>query len=212
MKRVRVKICGITIKEQALAIAALNVDALGFILYQKSPRYIKPNKIRSIINVLPPFVKTVGVFVNESIADLTEIMLQSGLDLAQLSGDESPDYCRQLPENGISWIRSFRIRDPADLDQTALFPANYILLDAWSDKDFGGTGKTFDWHIIDQLPDRYEIILAGGINLENVEKAIKSVQPYGIDVSSGVEESPGVKSIEKVKALLKRIRMSEEQK
>ncbi|MBT3225938.1 MAG: phosphoribosylanthranilate isomerase [Deltaproteobacteria bacterium] len=212
MKRVRVKICGITIKEQALAIAALNVDALGFILYQKSPRYIKPNKIRSIINVLPPFVKTVGVFVNESIADLTEIMLQSGLDLAQLSGDESPDYCRQLTENGISWIRSFRIRDPADLDQTALFPANYILLDAWSDKDFGGTGKTFDWHIIDQLPDRYEIILAGGINLENVEKAIKSVQPYGIDVSSGVEESPGVKSIEKVKALLKRIRMSEEQK
>jgi len=157
-------------------------------------------------------VKTVGVFVNESIADLTEIMLQSGLDLAQLSGDESPDYCRQLTENGISWIRSFRIRDPADLDQTALFPANYILLDAWSDKDFGGTGKTFDWHIIDQLPDRYEIILAGGINLENVEKAIKSVQPYGIDVSSGVEESPGVKSIEKVKALLKRIRMSEEQK
>ena len=212
MKRVRVKICGITIKEQALAIAALNVDALGFILYQKSPRYIKPNKIRSIINVLPPFVKTVGVFVNESIADLTEIMLQSGLDLAQLSGDESPDYCRQLTENGISWIRSFRIRDPADLDQTALFPANYILLYAWSDKDFGGTGKTFDWHIIDQLPDRYEIILAGGINLENVEKAIKSVQPYGIDVSSGVEESPGVKSIEKVKALLKRIRMSEEQK
>ena len=212
MKRVRVKICGITIKEQALAIAALNVDALGFILYQKSPRYIKPNKIRSIINVLPPFVKTVGVFVNESIADLTEIMLQSGLDLAQLSGDESPDYCRQLTENGISWIRSFRIRDPADLDQTALFPANYILLDAWSDKDFGGTGKTFDWHIIDQLPDRYEIILAGGINIENVEKAIKSVQPYGIDVSSGVEESPGVKSIEKVKALLKRIRMSEEQK
>ncbi len=96
MKRVRVKICGITLIEQAIEIAALNIDALGFILYKKSPRYIKPDKIRPIISALPPFVKTVGVFVNESIENLTKIMQQSGLDLAQLSGDESPDYCHQL--------------------------------------------------------------------------------------------------------------------
>jgi phosphoribosylanthranilate isomerase len=209
MKRVQVKICGITIMEQATAIAAQNVDALGFILYKKSPRYIKPDKIRSIISVLPPFVKTVGVFVNESLENLIEIMLQSGLDLAQLSGDESPEYCRQLTEKRINWIRSFRIRDSADLEQTTLFQNNFILLDAWSDEAFGGTGKTFDWDMIDKLPNRFEIILAGGINIENVANAIETIQPYGIDISSGVEEAPGIKSIEMVKALMKRIQMSE---
>ncbi len=209
MKRVRVKICGITLIEQATAIAALNVDALGFILYKNSPRYIKPAKIRPIISALPPFVKTVGVFVNESIDNLIKIMLLSGLDLAQLSGDESPDYCRQLTEKSINWIRSFRIRDSADLEQTALFQTNFILLDAWSDDAFGGTGKTFDWEMIDKLPNRFEIILAGGINIDNVTNAIKTVQPYGIDISSGVEEAPGIKSIEMVKALLEQIQLSE---
>jgi len=209
MKRVRVKICGITHIEQAKTIAALNVDALGFILYKKSPRSVTEEKIRSIISALPPFVKTVGVFVNEPLENLHDIMLRTGLDLAQLSGDESPAYCQQLTEKRINWIRSFRIKDLADLEETALFQANFILLDAWSDSAFGGTGKTFDWAIIDKLPQRFEIILAGGININNVEKAIKTVRPYGIDISSSVEEAPGIKSIEMVKALLKRIEMSE---
>ena len=209
MKRVRVKICGITIPEQATAIAALNIDALGFILYKESPRYIKPDKIRSIINILPPFVKTVGVFVNESLENLRKIMLETGLDLAQLSGDESSNYCRQLSELGINWIRAFRIRNSADLEQTSHFQTNFVLLDAWSDDAFGGTGKTFSWDLIDKLPNRFEIILAGGITIDNVANAIKTVQPYGIDISSGVEESPGIKSIEMVKTLLKQIKMSE---
>ncbi|NQU63694.1 MAG: phosphoribosylanthranilate isomerase [SAR324 cluster bacterium] len=211
MKRVRVKICGITLKSEALAIAALNVDALGFILYPKSPRYIAPDKIRSIVNVLPPFTKTVGVFVNEPIEKLSDIMLRSRLDLAQLSGDESPEYCQQLNNNGVNWIRSFRIRAPADLDQIHLFSTGYILLDAWSDMAYGGTGRTFDWNIIQQLPSRFETILAGGINIDNVEKAIKDVQPYGLDISSGVEEAPGIKSLEMLMALLNRIQWSEDQ-
>lgn len=211
MNRIRVKICGITNKKQALAISALNVDALGFILYPLSPRYISPENVRSIVHVLPPFTKTVGVFVNEPAANLKAVMLQSGLDLAQLSGDESPDYCRQLTNNGVAWIRSFRIRSPADLEQISLFSNDYILLDTWSDKVFGGTGKAFDWNFIQQLPDRFKIILAGGINIDNAEKAIKDIQPYGLDISSGVEEAPGIKSVEMVKTLLSRIRMSEKQ-
>jgi phosphoribosylanthranilate isomerase len=209
MKRVRVKICGITDIEQAKTIAALNVDALGFILYKKSPRYVTAEKTRSIIHALPPFVKTVGVFVNEPLENLNEIMVQTGLDLAQLSGDESPAYCQQLNEKRINWIRSFRIKDSADLEETALFQANFILLDAWSDSAFGGTGKTFEWAILDTLPPHFQVILAGGININNVEKAIKTVRPYGIDISSSVEEAPGIKSIKKVKALLKRIELLE---
>jgi len=206
MKRVKVKICGITSREQALAIAALDVDALGFVLYQKSPRYIAPEKIQSIVQGLPPFTKSVGVFVNEPLENLIAVMQKSGLDVAQLSGDESVDYCQRLTQNNVSWLRSFRIREPSDIDPIGLFPARYILLDAWSDNAYGGTGKTFDWNLVHRLSGQFEIILAGGINAENAEMAIRKVQPYGLDISSGVEDAPGIKSLDRVKILLDRIR------
>lgn len=205
MKRIHIKICGITQIKQATAISQLGVDALGFILYPGSPRYIPPLQIRGIINTLPPFLKTVGVFVNEPVDSMVDIMQQSGLDLAQLSGDESVTTCQQLTEKGINWIPTIRIRGAKDLDAVDFYPGRHILLDAWSKDAYGGTGKAFDWQTLDRVQDRSKIILAGGINAENVQNAIKTVRPYGLDVSSGVEESPGVKSLDKIKALLENI-------
>ncbi len=205
MKQVRIKICGITQIEQAIAISQLRVDALGFILYPGSPRYISPEKIRKIVEALPPFIKTVGVFVNEPVDSLVAIMQSSGLDLAQLSGNESVTYCHQLTDKGINWIQSFRIRGIEDLDEISMYPGRYILLDAWSKGAYGGTGKTFDWNMLDQIQDRSRIVLAGGLNADNVETAIREVKPCSLDISSGVEESPGVKSMEKIITLLDRM-------
>ncbi|MCP4751787.1 MAG: phosphoribosylanthranilate isomerase [Proteobacteria bacterium] len=207
MKRAKIKICGLTIKEQAVEIAAFGVDALGFILYPPSPRYIEPEKIRTILVDLPPLVKTLGVFVDEPLAKVVETIRRTGLDTAQLSGAESPEYCLSLTEQGISWIKSFRVRDNLDESLLNRYPTRYFLLDAWSEKEYGGTGKTFDWNIADGIDKKYEIILAGGITVDNVDKAIRQIRPYGIDVSSGVETSPGIKSLEKVAQLMDRIRV-----
>jgi phosphoribosylanthranilate isomerase len=206
MSRIHVKICGITLPEQAVAISDLDVDALGFILYPKSPRFIDPGRIASIVETLPPFIKTVGVFVDKPVASLVDNMARSRLDIAQLSGSESEAYGRELTEAGINWIRALRIRSSSDLEQISLYQNRYFLLDAWSKDAYGGTGQTFDWKILEQIHDTKKIILAGGINAENVEQAIKDVNPYGLDISSGVEKSAGVKSIELVRSLLGRIR------
>jgi len=206
MSRIYVKICGITLPEQAVAISHLDVDALGFILYPKSPRYIDPGRIASIVESLPPFIKTVGVFVDEPVASLVESMAESRLDIAQLLGSDSEAYDRELTEAGINWIRSLRIRSSSDLEQISHYRNRYFLLDAWSKDAYGGTGQTFDWKMLEQIHDTKKIILAGGINAENVEQAIKDVNPYGLDISSGVETSPGVKSMELIRSLLGRIR------
>lgn len=205
MKQVQVKICGITLQEQAIAISHLGVDALGFILYPKSPRYLAPEKIREIVKSLPPFIKTVGVFVNETAADMSDLVRASGVDLAQLSGDEPPETCRQLTELGINWIKALRVKEAADIKRVKEYPGSHFLLDAWSDDEYGGTGKTFDWGILEEMPERSGIVLAGGLNADNVQQAIRDVQPYGLDISSGVEESPGIKAIDKVQLLMKRI-------
>lgn len=202
----KVKICGITTKEQGIKIAEFGADALGFILYPKSPRYITPKEVFDIVQYLPPFTKTVGVFVNESIDDLTSIMKESRLDVAQLSGDESSEYCFELTKKGVNWLKCIRVKDKADLQAINAYHSNYILLDAWSKEEYGGTGKSFDWSLIQPERNEFKTILAGGISVDNVQEAIKAVRPYGIDVSSGVEERPGVKSLEKVKALLAKLR------
>ena len=200
----RVKICGITQIEQAVAISQMRVDALGFILYPKSPRYIAPDKIKPIINALPPFTKTVGVFVNEPAEVIENIMKVAGLDVAQLSGDEPPETFQELTVKGVNWIKTVRIRKEEDLQQLSQsqYSNHYLLLDAWSKEAYGGTGKTLDWDRLNLLQDRSRIILAGGLNAENIATAIRKVRPYGVDLSSGVEISPGIKSISKVKALL----------
>lgn len=205
MKPIRVKICGITQKDQAKAICEMGADALGFILYKNSPRYIQPEQIREIIRDLPPFVKTVGVFVNEPATSIAKKMAVAGLDIAQLSGDETIEDCHQLNDLNIKWLQAFRIRDNADLKQVENYPGRYLLLDAWSKDIYGGTGHTFDWKLIEELPDRSRIILAGGLNPENIGVAVRTAKPCAIDVSSGVEVAPGIKSLEKVRLLFHRI-------
>lgn len=206
MRRVKVKICGITLKEQALEIASLAVDAMGFVLYPASPRYVNPETVGDILKELPPFLKTVGVFVDEVLEKLVEITRKTGLDLVQLNGNESPKYCNLLTLQGISWIKVFRIKDSLDEHAWSIYPSRYFLLDAWSVKDYGGTGKTFSWDLAAEASKNYQIILAGGINSDNIENAISQVKPYGIDVSSGVETAPGIKSIKKINQLLANIK------
>ena len=199
MKIPKLKICGITIKEQAIAIANMGVDALGFILYQKSPRYVHPEAIKQIVFDLPPFIKTVGVFVNETVDTVKSMMDCTGLDLVQLSGDESKDYCESLTNLSIPWIKGFRVKNQDSIKEMSSFNNHFLLLDAWSDDEYGGTGQVFDWSLLKNgTIESQKLVLAGGINASNVRKAIDHVQPYAIDVSSGVEEKPGIKSIEKV--------------
>lgn len=202
----KIKICGLTKIEQAVEIAELGVDALGFILYPPSPRYIEPAGITKILRSLPPLVKTVGVFVNEPVESLKTIMSDTGLELAQLSGDESPEYCQTLTEMGIRWIKAIRVKDRSSLDLMEAYPSSDFLVDAWSKTEYGGTGETFDWNLLKELTGNYRIILAGGLNEKNVGAAVEKVNPYAVDLSSGVEIEPGVKSIEKVRALIKSLR------
>ncbi len=199
MRTPKLKICGITIKEQGKAIAELGADALGFVLYPKSPRYITPEDIKQIVFDLPPFVKTVGVFVNETVDTVATLMKRTGLDLVQLSGDESKEYCDSLSSLSIPWIKGFRMKDETSIAQLSSFQNRYLLLDAWSDDEYGGTGQVFDWTLLKHgMIDNQKLVLAGGINATNVKKAIDQFKPYAIDISSGVEEKPGVKSLEKV--------------
>lgn len=202
MNHTKVKICGLTQVEQAIQISEMGVDALGFILYPPSPRYIEPAAIKKIIDKIPPLVKTVGVFVNESVESLKSMMDHAGLDLAQLSGDESPSYCQSLSDLGIRWIKAIRVKDQSSIDLIKTYPTKDFLVDAWSKTEYGGTGETFDWGLIKQLSGDYRLTLAGGLNERNVQEAIDQVQPYAVDVSSGVEIKPGVKSISKVRTLL----------
>jgi phosphoribosylanthranilate isomerase len=205
MTRPKIKICGITTVNQAKQIAAMEVNALGFILYKKSPRYIAPTKVKEILQRLSPLIKSVGVFVDEPIEKISNIYQTSGLDTVQLSGGETPEYCQELSQRGVSWIKSFRIKNDVDEEELERYGREYILLDAWSADEFGGTGKTFDWKLIENLQQKFKIILAGGINPNNVAKAVRLLEPYAIDVSSGVETSPGVKSLDKIEQLITRV-------
>jgi len=205
MRRTKIKICGITQKDQALQIGSMEIDAMGFVLYPPSPRFIEPEKLKQIIPELPPFLKTIGVFVNESIESLISIVRKTGLDMVQLSGDETPEYCVALTLKGISWIKGIRVESEIDFHLLNTFNSNYFLLDAWSEKEYGGTGKTLDWDKIKERKDSKQIILAGGLKPNNVKEAIQKVRPYAIDVSSGVEIEPGIKSLAKVERLIQEI-------
>lgn len=200
-----IKICGLTQKKQALEIARLGINAMGFILYPPSPRFIALDILQSITSELPPFCKSVGVFVNKPINDLITLFHQSGLELAQLHGEETPEYCNELSNQGVSWIKTIRLKSRDDLKKIDDYSGDQFLLDAWSQNEYGGTGKTIDWSLAKEATLRADIILAGGITPKNISEAIKEVAPYGIDVSSGVEISPGVKSMDKVVQLLNQI-------
>jgi len=196
---VSIKICGITNLEDALLAAELGADALGFIFYPPSPRSIEPDAARDIIAKLPPFVSTVGVFVDEDAALIKELAASVGLDWLQLHGKETPEYCRTL---GRRVIKSFRIRDENSLASLAAYrgAVQAMLLDTYKKGQVGGTGETFDWDLARRARQYGPIILAGGLTPENVAQAIAIAQPQAVDVASGVEAAPGKKDPEKLRA------------
>ncbi len=187
---VKVKICGITILEDALMAVEAGADALGFVFFQGSSRFISPAQAATIISRLPPFVQTVGLFVNEELTVVNAIADRCGLDIVQLHGEESPDYCRAITRRVI---KAFRVKDAHSLDNMAEYHVAACLLDAWSPAAHGGTGTTFNWEIAAHAAASRSIILAGGLTPENVVEAITAVKPYAVDVSSGVESAPGKK-------------------
>jgi phosphoribosylanthranilate isomerase len=195
---VRIKICGITNLEDALLATELGADALGFIFYPKSPRYVAPDTAREIIALLPPLVTSVGVFVDENVTVVQDLAAQVGLDWVQLHGQESPDYCRSL---GRRVIKGFRIKDESSLKDLEPFrgAVQAVLLDTYKKGQVGGTGETFDWLLAREAKQYGQIILAGGLTPENVAQAIKVAQPQAVDTASGTEAAPGKKDPEKLR-------------
>lgn len=200
----RIKICGITGLSDALAAVQAGADALGFVFYPKSPRHIFPDDAARIIKKLPPFLQVVGLFVNEPPEVVNQVSRRCQLGLVQLHGDESPEYCRKIDQRVI---RAFRIRDRDDLKQIAEYRNCGTLLDAWCSAAYGGTGKSFNWGVAaEAVSSGQQVILAGGLTPENVAEAIRQVKPYAVDVSSGVESSPGVKDPEKMLTFIRAAR------
>jgi phosphoribosylanthranilate isomerase len=233
-----IKICGITNKEDALGVASLGANALGFILSTDSARKIKPEKAKEIILAIKDkfkkdkftkdkFIKDkfinmqnkmgpsfVGVFVNENISKVTEIAGELDLDYIQLSGDEALDYLKKIKrhDKNIKLIKTIRVKGK---DYASIFTAlskqmlefkkaaDFFLLDTFKDNIYGGTGESFSWELVKELSREYPLILAGGLDCENVAEAIQTVKPFGIDASSKLEISPGKKDIKKVEIFIR---------
>jgi phosphoribosylanthranilate isomerase len=194
----RVKICGITNKEDALMAADLGADALGFIFAKGSPRTITPDMARNIIDELPPFTVPVGVFVDSPVEEILSIIEHTGIGCVQLHGNESPSECTKI---NVPVIKAFRVHEHFQADTLLQFSAAAYLLDTYVEGVAGGTGKTFDWNTAVTAKTYGRIILAGGLTPENINGAITKVRPYGIDISSGVESVPGKKDKRKLQQL-----------
>ena len=212
-QRVRVKICGTTRLDDALCAVQAGVDALGFIFFAKSPRNIESDAARAIIAQLPPFVDTVGVFVNEEQEKLQKIVKNCALNTVQLHGQESPEYCRTLAQvlPSCRLLKAFRVgpqTTAADIAPYADCVQGY-LLDTFQKDAVGGTGQAFDWALIERLQLSRPLLLAGGLDCDNVSLAIQQVRPYGLDANSGLEDAPGIKNHQKVQTFLRLVRESE---
>lgn len=205
MADTKIKFCGITNKEDALFAAALNVDMLGFVFYKNSRRCVDTKTAKDIINELPPFVAKVGVFVDEDKARVVEMAEECSLDILQFHGRERPDYCAGFKDS-YKVIKAFRIKGADSLKQINDYDVDYYMLDAYSQKKIGGTGKNFDWKIAQNFELLKPVILSGGLTPENVADAIRILSPYGVDVSSGIERSPGRKDPVLMKKFVERVR------
>ncbi|KJS27041.1 MAG: phosphoribosylanthranilate isomerase [Gammaproteobacteria bacterium] len=204
MSVVRSKICGITRVDDALTAAKAGADAIGLVFYAKSPRAVDVRQAREIVAALPPFVTTVGLFVNASRCEINEILDAVPLDMLQFHGDETPAQCEGFHR---PWFKALRVGNGEDIEaQVARYAnASGILLDTFVAGVPGGTGERFDWSLIPAALAK-PLILAGGLTAENVQQAIAQVRPYAVDVSGGVEASKGVKDASKVMAFVGRVR------
>ncbi len=200
----RIKICGITRVEDALAAAQLGAHAIGLVFFAGSPRAVTPQQARDIIAALPPFVVPVGLFVNVDAQTVRAAIAAAPVQLLQFHGDETPQYCASF---GLPYLRAVRVKQDVDLLQYAreFHTACGLLLDAYVDGVHGGTGATFDWSLIPRdLP--VPVVLSGGLHAENVAEAVRRVRPWAVDVSSGVESAKGIKDVRKMEAFMTGVR------
>ncbi|HAX46113.1 MAG TPA: phosphoribosylanthranilate isomerase [Nitrospina sp.] len=200
--RVRVKICGTTSLKDALLAVESGADAVGFIFYKESPRNISQKDVKEIVAQLPPFVESIGVFVNETSDKINRIAEQCRLTAVQLHGEESPAFCRRIKRRVV---KAVRVKDAESLKGMSDFDVSGFLLDAYNEESRGGTGRVFDWNLALRAKKQGPVIIAGGLNPYNVYTAIHRVKPYGVDVCSGVEKSPGVKDPEKISEFIKAV-------
>ena len=207
--RTRIKICGITNAGDAAAAVAAGADALGFIFAEQSPRKVEVETAREVVATLPPFVDAVGVFVNEDPSVVKEIAQYCGLSMVQLHGRESADYCRGLGVRSI--IKTFAIHNGTDGGQFAAYAgaAQGFLLDTYHEKMAGGSGKVFDWNLVEGFDIPGPVILAGGLSPDNVYDAVMRVRPFAVDANSGVEREPGLKDPERIRALAAEVRRAD---
>lgn len=201
----RIKICGITNLEDALEAARLGVDMLGFIFYPKSKRYILPEKAFGVAKKLPPHIARVGVFVDEKRKDVLKAARSAMIDILQFHGDETPEYCDGF-NSGFKVIKAFRLKNKEDLSRINEYNVDFYLFDTYMPDIIGGTGKVFDRGIIKELKFSKPVILSGGLTPDNVEDAIRQIAPYGVDISSGLEISPGKKDAGAMKRFVENVR------
>lgn len=199
----RIKICGTTNLDDALIAVEAGADALGFIFVPNTPRYLHPDEAAKIIDELPPFITTVGLFVNAEQKEIDTIANNCSLDAIQLHGEEPPELCVTLNRRVV---KAFRVKDESSLSRLHDYHVRAYLLDTYVKGTMGGTGKVFDWNLAVKAKQYGRIILAGGLNPDNIASAILQVRPYGVDVSSGVEVSPGRKDPAKIKAFIGAVR------
>ena len=195
---IHVKICGITSFNDAIMATNYGASALGFIFYEKSPRYINPEILKTWISNVPSSIKKVGVFVNKDVDKVNKIAEELNLGMVQLHGDESPEYCNQMIR---PVIKVFRVNKKFDSIRLKNYQVATFLFDTYNKENHGGTGESFDWQSILQLNTETPVILSGGLNADNVLEGIEVVKPSAVDVNSGVETAPGKKDEEKIKNL-----------
>lgn len=200
------KICGVTTVDDAIMVADAGANAIGLNFAPESPRCVSMEQAKEIAAALEGRVELVGVFVDASIEDLLTKSREIGLKWVQLHGDESPDRLTELTETAISNYKALGIGDASDVEKAASFPGKRLLVDTKVEGVKGGSGKTFDWSLLEPLKGERQLILAGGLNPGNVAEAVKTVRPFGVDTASGVESSVGKKSPKKVRDFIEKAR------
>lgn len=206
--RTRIKICGITRPQDAAAAVDAGADALGFIFWAPSPRYIAPDRARELVRLAGPYVTTVGVFVNPARDEVLRAIDQAGITLLQFHGDETPDFCAGF---GTPYVKAFKPAREGDLLESAMRYAAAAgwLFDAWDERQVGGTGETFDWGLIPAGLAR-PLILSGGLTVQNIGAAVSRIRPHAVDVSSGVETAKGIKDAAKIAAFVQGVRNADQ--
>jgi len=195
-----VKICGLTNRDDALAAVEMGADLLGFNFYPESPRFLPYDEVESIFQEIPTNIPKVGVFVNEDLETVLDIACQFELDYLQFHGDETPELLNPI---GHPWFRAIRLGEEKDLEEIPRYECEWILLDARVSGRYGGTGESVDWELARRAKNvGKKLILAGGLTPENIQRAVATVKPFGVDVASGVERKPGRKDLKKMEEFI----------